>query len=154
MKSGGILKHAAGALLLAVLLYAGGYSLDQHLRTRRGPWEIEFSTGASGEPVIGINQRGLGIRDVRIVLEGRSATNPTGTIAFDVPEKAPPAGALVFEDLTYLPGTVTLRLYGHEIEFLPRTLYLNRKAHPWNSGEIIHLDPAEALSLTNIPSRY
>ena len=33
--------------------------------------------------------------------------------------------------------------FGHEIELLPRTLYINRKAHPWNSNEAITLSAAD-----------
>ena len=35
--------------------------------------------------------------------------------------------------VTVLPGTVTLEFAGHEVELLPRTLYLNRRPHPWQS---------------------
>jgi hypothetical protein len=36
MKSEGLLKQIAGALVLAIVIYVGGYSLDQYLRNRRG----------------------------------------------------------------------------------------------------------------------
>jgi hypothetical protein len=40
-----------------------------------------------------------------------------------------------------LPGTVTLRLFGHEIELLPRVLIIDRKEHPWKAGDTIRLAP-------------
>jgi hypothetical protein len=43
----------------------------------------------------------------------------------------------------YLPGTVTLELFGHEIELLPRVLIIDRKEHPWKSGTTISLVVSE-----------
>jgi hypothetical protein len=143
MKSDGIARHVAGALLLALLIYAGGFSLDQHLRTRRGPWQVTFTRESSGAPAIWVQQPKLGLRDIRIVFEGEPSTHSTGTVAFNFPRKPVPFGRVKFEDLTYLPGTVTLDLFGHEVELLPRTLYVNRKAHPWKSGEVITLTAAD-----------
>ena len=54
-----------------------------------------------------------------------------------------PFGRVKFEDLTYLPGTVTFDFFGHEIELIPRTLYINRKPRPWQSNAIISLTPAD-----------
>ena len=70
-------------------------------------------------------------------------TRTAGTVAFDVPQRSVPLGRVKFEDLTYLPGTVTLEMFGHEIELLPRTLYINRKPHPWKSNETIRLTTAD-----------
>ena len=139
MQPSGVAKPVLIGLLLAVAIYAGGFALDQHLRTRRGPWEVTFTTEPSGVPAIIVNQPKLNIANLKIVFEGESATNAPTTVAFDVPQKPPPFGKVKFEDLTYLPGTVTCDFFGHEIELLPRTLYINRKPHPWISNEAITL---------------
>jgi hypothetical protein len=139
MKSGGIGKHIAGALVLAVAVYVGGFGLDQHLRTRRGPWQVTFIREDSGTPALIINQPRLNIANLKIIFGGEQVTNSTETVVFDFPKKRVPFGKVKFEDLTYLPGTVTLELFGHEVELLPRTLYLNRQPHSWKSGEIITL---------------
>jgi hypothetical protein len=42
-------------------------------------------------------------------------------------------------DTTFLPGTLTLRAFGHEIEFLPRVMIIDHEEHPWKPGETIEL---------------
>jgi len=143
MQSSDLAKPVLGGLLLALALYFGGFAFDQHLRTRRGPWEVTFTSGPSGAPAILVNQPKLNITNLKIVFEGETVTNVPGAVAFDVPRKPVPFGRVEFEDLTYLPGTVTLDLFGHEIELLPRTLYINRKSHPWTSNQTITLSTAD-----------
>ena len=48
-----------------------------------------------------------------------------------------------YADLTYLPGVITLELFGHEIELLPRTLYVNRHAIPWTAGTNLTLHASD-----------
>ena len=143
MHSSGLWKPVLGGLLLALAIYIGGFALDQHLRTRRGPWEVRFTREPSGAPAIVVNQPKLRVANLKIVFAGETMTNAPGTVVFDFPQKSVPFGKVKFEDLTYLPGTVTFDFFGHEIELLPRTLYINRKAHPWNSNEAITLSAAD-----------
>ncbi len=147
MKSDGMLKHIAGALTLAVVIYVVGFSLDQHLRTRRGPWRVTFTTDPSGAPAIVVNQSAFGISNLKIIFHGEAGTNAAGTVTFDVPERPVPFGSVKFEDLTYLPGTVTLDFFGHEIELIPRTLFINRQEHAWQSNMTIALSPGDKRSL-------
>ena len=143
MQAGGILKHVAAALLLAVVVYVTGFALDQHLRMRRGPWRVTFARDASGNPVLVVNQPRLGIADLKIVFAGESGTYRMEEVVFDRPALALPFGTVKFDDLTSLPGTVTIEFAGHEIELLPRTLYLNRNPHPWQSGVTLVLRPED-----------
>jgi len=143
MQASGLVKPALCGLLLALLIYAGGFAFDQHLRTRRGPWEVSFTTVPSGAPTILVNEPKLHIANLRIVFDGETTTNSPCTVVFDFPEKPAPFGKVKFEDLTYLPGTVTFDFFGHEIELLPRTLYINRRPHPWNSNQTITLSTAD-----------
>ena len=143
MQPSGFAKPVLIGLLLAVAIYAGGFALDQHLRTRRGPWEVTFLSEPSGAPAIIVNHPKLNITNLKIVFLGETATNVHRAAVFDFPQKPVPFGKVKFEDLTYLPGTVTFDFFGHEIELLPRTLYINRKAHPWISNESIALSTAE-----------
>jgi hypothetical protein len=46
---------------------------------------------------------------------------------------------LIFQDPTFLPGTVTIRLFGHVVEFLPRVLTIDKKEYPWQSGAVIEV---------------
>jgi len=143
MQSSGIGKHVLGALALAVVLYAAGFAFDQHLRTRRGAWQVTFTTDSNGDAVLLVNQPELKVTDLKVVFVGERTTIAAATVTFDSPQKPVPFGQVKFEDLTYLPGTVTLELFGHEIELLPRTLYVNRKQYPWKSNESIKLTAAD-----------
>ncbi|MCL4179195.1 MAG: hypothetical protein KJ072_15820 [Verrucomicrobia bacterium] len=134
MSGSRILPHFVGALILALAVYAGAFWLDQHLRTRRGPWQVTFDRMPDGTPTILIQQQRLGIREVRILFPGESTAAESTSIRFDAPGLAVPWGRLKYDDLTYLPGVVTLELFGHEIELLPRTLYVNRRAIAWNAA--------------------
>lgn len=140
-----ILKHAAIAFVIALVGYVGFYSCDAHLRTRKGPWVVDF-VSTNGEPLLVINQPALGIQNVRVLLQGEKATNAPGTVRFEHPKRlGVPYGRVRFHDLTYLPGTVTLDLYGHEIELLPRTLFLNTKEVPWQNDALFVLTPTNKI---------
>jgi hypothetical protein len=143
MSGNRILPHLLSALALAAVIYGGGFWLDHHLRTRRGPWAIEFTRTPDDSPMIVIHQPSLGIRDIRVLFPGEVAAKPSATIRFGTPEQAVPWGRVKYEDLTYLPGVVTLELFGHEIEMLPRTMYVNRQSVPWLSATNITLTAAD-----------
>lgn len=144
MRSEGVLKHFAMAFIVALVGYAFFYYVIEHRRTKNGPWEITFHSDASGIPSLTIQQPALGLRDVRVVFPGESlnSTNTSSTLAFEQARQVPfptPFGKCVFLDTTFLPGTVTLQLFGHEIELLPRVLIIDHTEHPWKSGETINL---------------
>ena len=141
MRSDNIGKHLVIAFLLAFGLYAGGFALDQHLRTRHGPWEVTFTRAESGDPALVVSQSSLGLSNVTLVFPGATASYKVGTVSFDQPGRALPFGQIKFTDLTSLPGTVTLEFDGQEVELLPRTLYLNRQPHAWESGVTLSLTP-------------
>jgi hypothetical protein len=44
-------------------------------------------------------------------------------------------------DTTFLPGTVTLEVFNHQVELLPRVLVIDRQEHPWLSESTITLHP-------------
>lgn len=139
-----ILKHAAVAFAIALAGYVFFFACDARLRTRRGPWVVEFSGYTNQQPLLTINQPRLNIRNVRILIEGETFTNAPGVKAFDNPgDLAVPFGRVRFHDLTYLPGTITLDVFGHEIELIPRALFLNTKEQAWSNDQLI------VLSVTN-----
>lgn len=139
-------KHLAIGFALALGIYAAFFALDQWWRVRKGPWEVNFRTNSSGNAMIEINQRSLGITNVQVVFqEERQTNNANGTVAFTKPQLPVPFGKVKFEDLTYLPGSVAFDFFGHEIELLPRTLYLNKKEHAWEIGKVYELKPEEKL---------
>jgi len=147
MKSGGALKHFILAFLLALVCYALFYRGIEHRRTRRGPWEVTFTNNAAGTSRLLVNQHRLAITNVQIAFPDEPAlsTNALGTLLFSQPQPVPfpvPFGKCVFMDTTFLPGTVTFEIFGHEIELLPRVLVIDRQEHPWISDSTITLHRA------------
>lgn len=139
-------KHLAMGFALALAIYAGFFGLDQWWRVRKGAWEVNFQTNAAGHAMIEVNHARLGISNVVIVFVGETSTNRvSGRVVFNKPQLAVPFGKVKFEDLTYLPGSVAFDFFGHEVELLPRTLYLNKKEHGWQSGSVFELKPEEKL---------
>jgi|SRR4051794_10427613 hypothetical protein len=137
-------KHLLIAFAIALTGYALFFALDQYIRTRKGPWEVSFTTNANGFAEIIINQSSLKLTNVRVVLLEEHPTNGFGTVVFDRPLQSLPFGRTKFEDLTYLPGSVTFELFGHEVELLPRTLYLNKQERGWSQTQY-ELRPSEKL---------
>ncbi|MCX6923170.1 MAG: hypothetical protein NT154_08175, partial [Verrucomicrobia bacterium] len=136
MKPEGSAKHFIFAFLLALAGYVVFYQSIEHRRTRNGPWRVSFMTSAEAAPRILIDQPKLGITNVEIKFDGEAtgAKSAPHTLLFREPKPVPyevPFGKCVFMDTTFLPGTVTLLLFGHEIELLPRVLLIDRQEHRW-----------------------
>lgn len=137
-------KHLLIGFALALGLYAAVFVVDNWTRTRKGPWVVNFGD-TNGTASIIIHQKTLGISNVVVVFDGETTGGTNGTVEFNKPQKPVPFGKVKFEDLTYQPGSVVLDMFGHEVEMLPRTLYLNKKEHAWKSGETIVLKAGEKL---------
>jgi hypothetical protein len=157
MKPDGPMKHFILAFLLAVICYVFFYHAIEGRRTRKGPWEITFTNGAAGDPALFINQPKLAITNAQITFPSERVQpkfSPS-TLAFGQARPVPyevPFGTCIFMDTTFLPGTVTLRLYGHEVELLPRVLVIDRQEHPWLSESTITLHPASTNELPQPPA--
>ena len=136
-------RHLLIGFVLALFIYVVFFSCDQYVRHRKGAWQVVFRTNDAGGPEIDITQTALNIRTT-ISFMGEKAAKQ-GTVVFDRPGKSIPFGTVKFEDLTYLPGSVAFDFFGHEIELLPRTLYLNKKDHPLKADEAIALTANEKL---------
>jgi hypothetical protein len=136
-------KQALAVFGVTTILYIGGFWLIENWRGRRGPWEVTFRADPNGTPVLEITEPRLGIARVELAFTGAnvSGLSTATTVRFDQPAQrdAVPFGRVKFLDTTQLPGTVTLDAFGHEIELLPRTLILDKREHPWRSGERIEL---------------
>jgi hypothetical protein len=140
-----ILKHAAIAFAIALVGYVLFYGCDSHLRSRKGPWVVSFQANTNGEPLLVIDQPFLKIH-TQILLAREKATNAPGVVEFKSPQHLQtPFGRVRFHDLTYLPGTVTLDVYGHEVELLPRTLVLNTKEVGWTNDITYVLAPTNKI---------
>lgn len=146
MQSDGIFKPLLITFCLALVGYGLMFGCDRHLRSRKGAWELTFASSTEGEPVLTVDQPYHGISKVRMVFKGESFLGPTKRLRFDGPGVSLPFGQPIFFDTTYLPGSITLDLFGHQVEILPRTLILNFEERPWVEGELIELRPEESLA--------
>lgn len=148
MQSDGIMKHLGIAFAMALGIYVVFYSFIEHRRYAKGPWEVRFEKGTNNVPVMVVSQPKLNINNVRFEFPGGSITNKLPeNIKFEQPKEWPyPVGfgEIIFEDLTFLPGTVTLVCYGNEIELLPRAMSINRQQVEWKSGATYSLVPTNA----------
>jgi len=95
-----------------------------------------------------IDQPALHLTNVAINFAGNGVlgTNRSSTLIFDQPRPVPydvPYGKCLFMDTTFLPGTLTLQLFGHEIELLPRVLIIDHREYPWQSNTNIQLQASQ-----------
>jgi hypothetical protein len=135
--------------LAALIGYFLLYAADSHLRTRRGPWEVTFLAESDGTPALRIAQTALGLSNIVVRFPGEhvdSSSNPLPRrIRFEQPMTPVPFGRVAFDDLMYQPGTVVLHCFGHEVQMLPRALFLDRIEHPWIDGRVFELKPEGKL---------
>ena len=148
MKSDGLVRHALIAFAIAVVFYVTGFSWMQHRRTFKGPWLIQFSTDTGGHPAMLISQRTLNIsQKLSFTNDTLARTNFSETRDFTEATTNLPFGEMLMQDPLYLPGTLAMRLFGHQVEILPRTLIIDNREIPWGSQAEIDLKAA-----TNTPS--
>jgi hypothetical protein len=142
MKGDRFLKPLLLVFVGALVFYAAAYFGIEHVRHRKGPWSVTFTHTSSGEPAIVIDQPALQISNVMIRFAEETRTNqvahPTAVV-FDPPRAVPhdvPFGQCIFIDTTFLPGTVVLELFGHQIQLIPRVLTLDGEEKRWVSGAV------------------
>lgn len=123
------------AFVASAALYALGFATLEHLRHRKGPWVVEFQTDPQGRPALLVRQPRVGIEAFTLHFSGTNLPIPNlrQRWVFDTPTRRSglPFGRVVFLDTTFLPGTVTLELFGHQVELLPRVLILDKQEEPW-----------------------
>jgi hypothetical protein len=142
-------QHFILAFLLALGCYALFYKAIEHRRTRKGPWEVTFTTVGTNVPTLIINQHRLAITNVQIAFPEQQApsSNALGPMIFRQPQPVPfpvPFGKCIFMDTTFLPGSITFQLYGHLVELLPRVLVIDHQERPWVSESVNTLHPLES----------
>ncbi len=124
---------------VALMIYILAFSFIQNRRTIKGPWHVMFSTDSEGTPNLLIQQTNFGIAKKIIFSEQKLEQKSLAqSFVFDDPTKTnAPFGQIIFQDLTFLPGTVTFNFFGHEVELLPRVLTIDKQEHRWKNGEVI-----------------
>jgi hypothetical protein len=140
-------RTAALVLVISAAFYFAAFQGVEYWRTRKGPWEATFSAGADGRPCLAVSQPFFKLEAVILLFPDESVpvTNLPQTIRFDRPLQTVPWGTVVYQDPTSYPGVVTLNLFGHEVEFMPRVLSLNRRAIAWQSHSTNYLRSADKL---------
>ncbi len=135
MKINELVKHGAIAFLIAAVVYVGMYSWIQHKREYRGPWEIKFESDSNGIPSLTVHQPSLNLPDHKITIADQkiTETNLNIVIRYDKPMTNTPFGEIAFQDPTFLPGTITFNLWGHGVEFMPRTMVIDQQEVAWRS---------------------
>lgn len=136
-----LLLLAAATLTFYVVAFYG----IEWWRERLGPWEVTFTSNTNHPPALIIHQARLGIEKVEILFEGESAPPTNVCLRFDQPVRVVPWGNVVHQDPIKFPGVVTLHLFGHEVEMMPRVLSLNRRAIPWTGQTQFRLRPQDKL---------
>src|SRR5262245_25240436 len=146
-------KSVLITFVVTLVFYLCAYNGLQYLQTRKGPWEVNFATDDSGSPAVTIYEPKLNISSVEILFLGEKVnrTNQSERVVFDKPRKPIPFGTVIYDDLMFLPGVVTMDLFGHEIELLPRTLIINKREYPWSSDTTIELSATNKLPVRPKP---
>lgn len=159
LKPDGLLRHFILAFVLAAFCYAIFYFGIEHRRNQKGPWQVMFTNSATGMPAIIVDQATIGVTNVQIAFPGEILPPITNSPATSMVQQfarpypvpfAVPFGKCLFMDTTFLPGTITFELFGHEVELLPRVLIIDYQEHPWQSGTTITVT---AAGKTNAPPR-
>jgi hypothetical protein len=136
-----IVKDLAIALVLALVFYVAGFTWIQHWRVAKGPWDVTFASDARGRPSILILQRKLNISQ-RLEFPDERIDHPNLDVGVQFREAVTklPFGEMMFQDPLFLPGTATMRLFGHVVELMPRVLTIDDKEHSWGAGKeiVIH----------------
>jgi len=140
MRSDGLFKHLAISLGIALVFYFSIFGWLEHRRTFKGPWMVRFCADDAGIPSLLISQTNLHVSETIVFpAQTNGLTNFSRIIAFGEQPSDLPFGEMVFQDPTFLPGTVTMRLFGHLVELLPRVLIVDKEEYLWQAGAVIQL---------------
>ncbi len=154
MKSDSLFRHIIIPFSIAIVVYIVFYTAIEHRRTAKGPWRVTFASNGNHQAVLTIDQPALGITNAGIVIEDSASVSDTSSevLTFAQPKPVPydaPFGKCIFMDTTFLPGTLVLEMFGHEIQLLPRTLLIDRKEQGWHSDTIIRISGTNITSSLN-----
>jgi hypothetical protein len=141
--------HLLIAFLLALALYVVGYWFIESRRIVQTPWRVSFEPAGPDHIEVVVRQETLGLGPVRIRVATTNSTLPVPApeVAFNTPKPVPfpvPGGQCVFQDTTFLPGTVVLEIAGVAIQMLPRALTIGTNEFAWSTNRLIVV-PAAGL---------
>ncbi|HEY3853170.1 MAG TPA: hypothetical protein VGO67_02110 [Verrucomicrobiae bacterium] len=139
MRSEGILKHVAAAFVIAVVFYVVTFMWIERRRVAHGPWQILFSSDGAGVPSLAISDSKLNISNTVRFVTGKTTPNISKSIEFRQDISELPFGKIAFQDPTFLPGTLSMQLFDHKVELMPRILFIDGKEYPWNLTNVVEL---------------
>ena len=141
-------KTVVATFVVATVFYVLAYGWMRQRQTGKGPWQATFSTNATGLPQLVISEPQLGISNVTVQFPGErlAATNGTGHVSFAKPQMPVPFCEVIYDDLMFQPGIVTLDCFGHLVEMAPRTLGLNGVGLGWTNGAVHTLSPTNKMT--------
>jgi hypothetical protein len=128
----GILRPLGVAFVIAIVFYFTFFAWIEHRRVEKGPWQITFRADSSGTPSLLLVESNLNLSGtITFPTQKIRPPNLWRTIQFSQEVTNLPFGQMIFQDPTFLPGTVTMSLFGHEVELLPRFLTIDQTKYPW-----------------------
>ncbi|HRI15163.1 MAG TPA: hypothetical protein PLX89_19380 [Verrucomicrobiota bacterium] len=146
-------KGFVGLFFATLFLYITFYGGCMACRRKGGPWAITQDKLSDGTPILKIEHHRL-LSNGPVILRfpgetapARFTNHPFLRIYTQPNTNALPYGPVVFLDTTFLPGNVTLDVFGHLVEIIPRTLYVDGHDVGWNPGTNIVLSPAAKLPI-------
>jgi hypothetical protein len=134
--------------LAFLILYVILYTTIERARASKGPWKVLFASDGVSAPFLTIEQPGMNIAGMKIVFDGKNSPHTNASHSFDKMREVPfdlpfgtATGTCKFQELNFLPGTVVITVYGHEIQLMPRLLTIDRTQEiAWKQDRIIHLN--------------
>ena len=150
MKQERFSRHLLIAFGLSLALYVFGFWFIERQRVVDDPWEVSFMTNSTGIVKLTVRQESkkLGPVTVQFSETKPAADTFTETIRFDTPRPVPfpvPGGRCVFQDTTFLPGTVVLEFGSNTVQMIPRALTINTNEFAWESGKVVRIGATTPL---------
>jgi len=144
MKRDRLSRHLLIGFVSALGLYAVMFWFIESRRTAQTPWMAWFEVDAAGHAKLEINQQSMGIGpvEIRFLAATTNAMLTRTQVVFLNPKPVPrpmPTGRCLFEDLTFLPGTVALNIAGTGIQMLPRALTVGTNEFSWQQARSIEV---------------
>ncbi len=152
-------RKAAKSFFAVLFLYITGYSGCMLVRQRDGPWVVTEDKLTNGTPVVLLeHHKLLAGGAVTLSFPGEQAperfTNAPYRRIFRTPNTNDlPYGPVEYADVTFLPGTIAFDAFGHLIEIVSRTLYLDGREIAWTSGTNLVVQPGDKLPPASRPKR-
>ena len=153
MKQERFSRHLLVAFSLSLALYVFGYWFIESRRVVDTPWQVTFTTNGTRLVTVTLEQlsQKLGPVTVQFAETNQNAGHGAQTIRFDTPRPVPfpvPGGQCIFQDTTFLPGTVVLAFGTTKIQMIPRALSIGTNEIRWESGKRVTVEATSSLAPT------